>query len=297
MYCFGDCRSETFSFSPRASRSRSRWRIFSRSSATDFMRLSSTSGDSTGMASVSTVAIAATAASSAVSCLTPMPYIESISVQSMDVAQKSKLIICFMTKTPMPIHTAHPAIMKRPRSVGPKQFDVVRAGQPDERADADRQRADDRRRGLGFHRHGLDLGLHLLAVAQHARQVAERFGQVAAGLLLDRDDDAEEVGFRQRHALVELGAGFADRHADGLRLDDRPEFALDRLLRVERDDLQAVEQRQAGLDAAHDHVDAVREMVEEFLFAALLEKRQQPARQAEGGGKADAERRQQARRP
>ena len=61
MYCLGDCRSATFSFSPRASRSRSRWRIFSRSSATDFMRLSSTFGDSTGIASVSTVATAATA--------------------------------------------------------------------------------------------------------------------------------------------------------------------------------------------------------------------------------------------
>src|SRR5438067_1883839 len=88
MYCFGDWRSETFSFSPRASRSRSRWRIFSRSSATDFMRLSSTSGASTGMASVSTVATAATAASSAVSCLTPMLCIESISVQSIGCCSK-----------------------------------------------------------------------------------------------------------------------------------------------------------------------------------------------------------------
>src|SRR3954464_10299803 len=82
MYCFGDERSETFSFSPRARRSRSRWRIFSRSSATDFIRLLSTSGASTGMANVNTVATAATAASSAVSCLTPMLYIESTSVHS-----------------------------------------------------------------------------------------------------------------------------------------------------------------------------------------------------------------------
>ena len=93
------------------------------------------------------------------------------------------------------------------------------------------------RRGLGFHRHGLDLGLHLLAVAQHARQVAQRFRQVAAGLLLDGDDDAEEIGFRQRHALVELGAGLAERHADGLRLDDRLEFAAHRLRRFDGDDL------------------------------------------------------------
>ena len=90
MYCFGDCRSETFSFSPRASRSRSRWRIFSRSSATDFMRLSSTLGDSSGMASVSTVATAATAASSAVSCLTPMSCSLSISSSKHGMSLRSR---------------------------------------------------------------------------------------------------------------------------------------------------------------------------------------------------------------
>ena len=57
MYCLGDWRSETRSRSPRARRSRSRWRILSRSSATDFMRDWSLSVDSSGMASVSTVAI------------------------------------------------------------------------------------------------------------------------------------------------------------------------------------------------------------------------------------------------
>ena len=60
MYCLGDLRSEIFS--PRDMRSRSRWRIFSRSSATDFMRLPSESVASSGIASVSTVAIAAIAA-------------------------------------------------------------------------------------------------------------------------------------------------------------------------------------------------------------------------------------------
>jgi len=46
----------------RFSRSRSRWRIFSRSIATAFMRLPSESVASSGIAKVSTVAIAATAA-------------------------------------------------------------------------------------------------------------------------------------------------------------------------------------------------------------------------------------------
>ena len=43
MYCLGDLRSAIFS--PRASRSRSRCRIFSRSIATDFIRRASVSVD------------------------------------------------------------------------------------------------------------------------------------------------------------------------------------------------------------------------------------------------------------
>ncbi len=60
MYCLGERRNATFS--PRESRSRSRWRICSRSSATDFIRWHSESVTKSGMASVITVAIAATAA-------------------------------------------------------------------------------------------------------------------------------------------------------------------------------------------------------------------------------------------
>src|SRR3954469_21931092 len=63
MYCLGDGRKLTFS--PRASRSRSRWRSLSRSSATDFMRLDKVSVTRNGIAKVSTVAIAATAANNA----------------------------------------------------------------------------------------------------------------------------------------------------------------------------------------------------------------------------------------
>ncbi len=94
---------------------------------------------------------------------------------------------------------------------------------------------------------------------------------------------------------IELEAGFADRHADGLRLDD----GLRNSLRtgscgVGGDQLEAVEQRQAGLDAAHDDVDGVREIVEEFRLAPLLEKRQHPERQAAARREAEAERRQQS---
>ena len=51
-------------------RSRSRWRIFSRSMATACMRLSSESANTNGIASVNTVAHAAMAANTIVSVLT-----------------------------------------------------------------------------------------------------------------------------------------------------------------------------------------------------------------------------------
>src|SRR5580704_7805443 len=141
MYCLGELRRLTFS--PRASRSRSRWRIFSRSSATDFIRLLSTSGASTGMASVSTVATAATAASSAVSCLTPMPYIDSISVESIGCCSKVEVDHLLHHEDA----DAHPHGASRDHHVAgvrrPKQFYVIRAGEPDQCSDADRQGADD----------------------------------------------------------------------------------------------------------------------------------------------------------
>ena len=62
------------------------------------------------------------------------------------------------------------------------------------------------------------------------------------------------------------------------------------------DQLEAVEQRQAGLDAANDDVDGIRKRVEKFRLAALLQKPQHPERQAEAGGKAEAERRRAVRR-
>src|SRR5204863_7078011 len=126
-----------------------------------FMRLLSTSGASTGMASVSTVATAATAASSAVSCLTPMLCIESISVQSIGCCSKVEVDHLLHHEDA----DAHPHGASRHHEAAelrrPKQLDVIRAGEPDQRPDTDRQRADDRSRCLGFHRHGLDLGLHL----------------------------------------------------------------------------------------------------------------------------------------
>ena len=49
------------------------------------------------------------------------------------------------------------------------------------------------------------------------------------------------------------------------------------------DHLDRLEQGKAGLDAAHDDVDGVGQRPQELLLAALLEKAQDPARQAEAG--------------
>ena len=79
------------------------------------MRLPSVSGDNSGMASVTMVAIAATLVKSMarnfVSCSFRMRK------SSMRPAQKSKLIIFFMTKMPMLIQIAQPTIIMRPVSV------------------------------------------------------------------------------------------------------------------------------------------------------------------------------------
>ena len=79
------------------------------------------------------------------------------------------------------------------------------------------------------------------------RQVAERLGEVAAGLLLDGDDDAEEVRLGHRHALVELARTASPiGSAERLALDDGAELGAHRLLRLVGDHAHAVVERQAG---------------------------------------------------
>src|SRR3954451_11890905 len=201
MYCFGDCRRLTFS--PRAIRSRSRWRSFSRSSATDFMRLPSVSVASNGMAIVITVATAPTAANTA--AMTRVLVMLSVITSSMAFWSEVEIDHFFHDEDagrhPGRAADQHRAALR----LGPQQRDVVRAAEVDQRHHGGRQAADDRGRGFRFHRHGLDLLFHLFAVAQNLGEVAERFRQVAAGALLDRDDDAEEIRLRQRNPLVELG--------------------------------------------------------------------------------------------
>src|SRR5271170_5347074 len=263
MYILGDWRSATLL--PCANRSRSRRRIFSRSSATAFIRLPSVSGASSGIASVSTVAPAAMAAKIIASVLM------SINCRiSDDISAPSEVEVDHLAhdenadQHPTAAAGEHHASHR----VGPQQLDVSRARDPDQRHHRDRQRPDNGRRGLGFHRHGLDFRLHLLAVAEHARKIAKCFRQIAAGFLLDRHHDAEEIRLWDRHAFEQLETCLTDGHADGLCLDDADEFAAHRLYGIGGDQLEAVEQRQAGLDAADDDIDRVRKPVEELRFAA-----------------------------
>ena len=183
--------------------------------------------------------------------------------------QKSKLIMFFITTAPMPIQTAAPASSMLPIGLGEERDDVVGRYDVDEGHHHDRQGADDGGRGLGLHAHRLDLALHLLAVAQHGREVAERLRHRAAGLGLDADDDGEEVRLRHGHAVVHLLQSRRDGDAGRLALDDAGELAAHRLRRFLGDDVDAVVERQARLDAAHDDVDGVRQLVEEGLHALL----------------------------
>ena len=123
----------------------------------------------------------------------------------------------------------------------------------------------------------------LLALAQDARQVAERFRQVAARFLLDVDDDDEEVGLRHRHPLEQLARRASPSgHAQRLGLDDvRGTRTATGSSASCDDDAEAVAERHAGADAAHDHVHGVRQLLDELLDAALAQEAEDPVRQAD----------------
>src|SRR4051812_3074246 len=171
MNCLGVWRSCTLS--PRASRSRSRCRIFSRSTETAFMRRVRSLRASSGMASVITVAIAAMAANT----LAIIFGSWSFSIRNSTMPPRLKIEIDHLLHHEDADHHPHRAACHHQASglMRPQQLDVTWARDIDEDHDGKRQRRDNDGGSLCLHRHRLDLGLHLLAVAQHARQVAERF--------------------------------------------------------------------------------------------------------------------------
>src|SRR5581483_10596920 len=189
MYFLGDLRSAIFS--PRARRSRSRCRIFSRSAPTDVISRDNVSGASSGIASVMTVAIAAIAENT----IAAIRGLSSCSVRYSNMGPDSEIeVYHFFHDQDAERHPDRAAEHHHaPERFGPKQLDVLWTRNVDEAGHRRRQAADDHGGGLRLHRHGLDLRLHLLALAQHPRQIAQGFRQVSAGLLLDRDHDRKEV--------------------------------------------------------------------------------------------------------
>src|SRR3984957_11412481 len=94
--------------------------------------------------------------------------------------------------------------------------------------------------------------------------------------------------------IIELLTGVTERNADRLGLDDTAELATDGLFGLVCNQLEAVKQRQAGLDATHDDVDCIGKIFEEIGFAPLFEERQQPARYPESSRKGKTQAGQQA---
>src|SRR5437588_2054853 len=104
-------------------------------------------------------------------------------------------------------------------------------------------------------------------------------------------DVSEDVDSRNVNVHVQLVASLSEANPDGLRLDDAAKLAFQRLGRIMGDYAHTLQQREAGFDATYDHIDRVRERLQEFCLAALLKKSQKPPWQPETCCKGEAERR------
>ena len=186
-----------------------------------------------------------------------------------------------MTRTPIDHPDGAGRQHHAPHRMRPQQLDVVRAGDVDERSSP---RAAAQPMITADALASIDMAWILAFIFLRSRSTRDRLPSAS-----DRLPPAfcwiamtmpKKFASGHRDALVELAAGLAERDADRLRLDDRAELALDRLGRVGGDDAQAVEQRQTGLDAAHDDVDGIGKCLQELGLAPLLEELEQPERQA-----------------
>ena len=141
----------------------------------------------------------------------------------------------------------------------------------------------------------LILRAHLLAVAQHLGEVGQRLRQAAAGrdwmVMTMAKKFASASGMRSGSRPTASASGMPSVWSSTISWNSE----RDRLLRFRGDHLQAVDQRQAGLDAAHDHVDGVGEFVAELPQAALALEVHEEMRQQDAAGDAEAERRESAR--
>lgn len=139
--------------------------------------------------------------------------------------------------------------------------------QIDDRSNGEGQRADDIRACPRFRRHGADLQLHLLAAAQHVGEIFQRFRQVAAGFLLHRQADDEELKVGERYACGRVGERDFERLPELHRIGDMPEFASNRVENLLADKRNRFGRREAGLEAAHDKIDRIGEQFQEIGHA------------------------------
>src|ERR1700741_5595265 len=125
------------------------------------MRLSRGSTKTNGIASVNTVAAAATAANSIVSVLT-LSALTRISI--IDQRLEIEIDHFFHDQYAHRHPDCRPGQHDMSGRMREKQRDILWAGDIDEDHHGDRQRADDGSRGFCFLRHGLNLGPHFLAI-------------------------------------------------------------------------------------------------------------------------------------
>ena len=97
-------------------------------------------------------------------------------------------------------------------------------------------------------------------------------------------DNGEEIHLLKRHAFNHALEGARQRNADLLLLDEFRELAPHWLRRFPGDDLHAVGEPETRLDAAHNDVDGVSELTQEFGLVAFDHAREDQARQADPAG-------------
>ena len=130
-----------------------------------------------------------------------------------------------------------------------------------------------------------DIALIFSFISLRARSTVERLLSASARLppvfcWIDRTM-AKKRTSAGRHSLVHLLKGLIEGHAEPEAFDQAAEFGGEGLGALAADHPQAVVDRQAGFDAAHDDVCGVGKFLGELLDPARDQEAQHPPGQAE----------------
>ena len=113
----------------------------------------------------------------------------------------------------------------------------------------------------------LDLEPHLPAFAQDVAEVLQRLGQVAAGLLLDREADDEELELGRIEPLGRFPERLVDRLPELDCIGNAAELDADRISELGAHRLDRLGHRQARFQTANDEVDGFGKEGDEFFQA------------------------------